>query len=129
MLLAGCTSAAPPADPPADTPDASQPGTYSTINAVQAKQMMDAASPYALVDVRTAQEYNQEHIDGAMLIPDTEISARAGSDLPDKQMPIIVYCRSGVRAAGAAQALADMGYTQVYTMGGILDWPYDTVTG
>ena len=44
-------------------------------------------------------------------------------ELPDKNQMILVYCRSGNRSKQASQKLVDMGYTQVYEFGGIIDWP------
>ena len=121
-LLAGCTS-----DPGAS--ETAAPGNYETITAQEAKQMMDDASAYVLVDVRTQSEYEQERIEGAILIPDTEIAARAEQEIADKSALIFVYCRSGVRSNRAAQILAGLGYSKVYDMGGILYWPYETVSG
>jgi rhodanese-related sulfurtransferase len=46
-------------------------------------------------------------------------------ELPDKEAVLLVYCRTGRRAADASQKLADMGYTKVYDFGGIEDWPYE----
>jgi phage shock protein E len=49
--------------------------------------------------------------------------------IPDKEATYIIYCRSGNRSATAAQQLIDLGYQNVYDMGGIIDWPYETETG
>ena len=138
-VLGGCSSdqVTNPSTTPPTSQSTSQPtdstsspakGHYETISPEDAKTMMDNG-PYTLVDVRTEAEYREVRIEGAILIPDTEIIARAPSELPDKDAVIIVYCRSGVRAEHAAKALADLGYTHVYTMGGIQKWPYDTVSG
>ena len=101
---------------------------YHKITAEQAKALMGDGEPYTLVDVRTEAEFNAGHIAGAKLIPDTEIKDRAATDLPDKGARILVYCRSGVRSAGAAHTLVNLGYTNVYDMGGIINWTYGTVT-
>ena len=98
------------------------------ITAAQAKALMNDGKPYTLVDVRTEEEFQTGHIAGAKLIPDTEIKDRAAAELPDKGARILVYCRSGVRSAGAASTLVDLGYTNVYDMGGIINWSYGTVT-
>ncbi len=95
------------------------------ITASEAKQMLDEQQGYVLLDVRTEQEYAEGHIPGALLIPNTELSEKAADLLPDKEQTILVYCRSGRRSAEAARTLADMGYTQVYDFGGIIDWPYE----
>lgn len=91
--------------------------------------MMDADSPYILLDVRTKEEFEESRIEGAILIPDYEIAERAETDLPDQDAVILIYCRSGRRSTLAANELADIGYTNVYDFGGIIDWPYDTVSG
>lgn len=80
----------------------------------------------AILDVRDAPEYYSGHIPGAMLLPLRSISARAEKMLPDKNATILVYCQSGRRSAQAAAQLCQMGYTQIYDFGGIVDWPYDT---
>ena len=98
------------------------------ISAIEAKAMMDEDKPYILVDVRTEDEYKMIRLIGAILIPVNEIASRAEKELPDKNAVILIYCRSGVRSAGAAQALAGMGYTNIYDMGGIVSWPYETVS-
>ncbi len=81
-----------------------------------------------IVDVRTPEEYAQEHIEGAINIPNEEITDKEPEQLPDKDARILVYCRSGVRSKQAADKLVVMGYGNVYDMGGINDWPYETVT-
>jgi len=100
-----------------------------TINAKQAKELMDQMTGYAIVDVRTAAEYKQAHIKGAVLVPVDQIAQLAPEKLPDKAQPLFVYCRSGGRSAQAAKALVKLGYTTIYDFGGINSWPYGTVTG
>jgi rhodanese-related sulfurtransferase len=77
-----------------------------------------------LLDVRTEEEYLEGRLSGAVLMPDFEVRERAPLELPDKDVLILVYCRSGVRSARAAQELVDMGYTRVYDMGGALGWSF-----
>ena len=98
------------------------------ITAEEAKKIMDTESEYVVLDVRTEEEFAQGHIPGAMLIPDYEIREEAESSLPDKDALILVYCRSGRRSKNAAQILLELGYTNIREFGGILDWPYETVT-
>jgi len=102
---------------------------YQKITAEQAKAIMDEGKPFVLLDVRTDEEFKEKRIDGAILIPDYEIKNRATAELPDKNALILVYCRSGRRSANAANELIKLGYTNVYDFGGIIDWPYDTVSG
>ena len=101
---------------------------YQTITPAEAKERI-GQDGVVLLDVRTAEEYSEQHIEGAILLPVDEIAEKAGSVLPDKTATIIVYCRSGNRSAVASRLLVGMGYKNVYNMGGISDWPYETVTG
>lgn len=100
--------------------------TYMNITAAEAKRMMDSEEGYIILDVRTREEYDQGHIPGAILIPNTEIEARAEEELTDKDQLILVYCRSGRRSKLAAEILVELGYTNIKEFGGILDWPYET---
>ena len=98
---------------------------YMNITAQEAKVLMDTEKDYIILDVRTQQEYDQGHIPGAILIPDTEIEDRAEGELTDKDQLILVYCRSGRRSKLAAQSLVELGYTNIREFGGIIDWPYE----
>ena len=101
---------------------------YTKISAKEAKEMMDKESAITILDVRTEEEYNTSHIEGAILLPDTDILEKAEETLTDKSATILVYCRSGRRSALAAADLVELGYTNVYDFGGIIDWNYDIVT-
>ena len=101
---------------------------YMNITAEEAKKIMDTESDYIILDVRTEEEFAQGHIPGAMLIPDYAIREKAETALPDKDALILVYCRSGRRSKNAAQILAELGYSNIREFGGIIDWPYETVT-
>lgn len=99
------------------------------INAESGKTMMENNPDIILVDVRTEAEYIDNHIPGAILLTLDQISAKAGQVIPDKNKLYIVYCHTGNRSAQAASLLSSLGYAFVYDMGGIDDWPYDTVSG
>ena len=76
-----------------------------------------------VLDVRTASEYAEGHIQGAVLIDQgqDDFIEKAKATLPiDKK--IAVYCRSGRRSANAAGRLADIGYKCVTLKGGIIAW-------
>ena len=100
---------------------------FLNITAEEARKLMDSEKDRIILDVRSREEYDQGHIPGAILIPDTEIEAKAADLLPDKDQLILVYGRSGRRSKLAAQSLADLGYTNIREFGGILDWPYEVV--
>lgn len=96
------------------------------ITAEEAKAIMDSETEYLILDVRTQAEYDEGHIPGAVLIPNTEIEARAEAELPDKDQMLLVYCRSGNRSKKAVDILVKLGYTNIREFGGILDWPFET---
>ena len=102
-----------------------QGAVYVNITAEEAKEIMDTEEGYVILDVREQDEYDAGHIPGAILIPYTQIDAKANEMLPDKNRLILVYCRSGRRSKIAAEALAELGYTNIKEFGGILDWPYE----
>ena len=104
----------------------SQGAGYVNITAEQAKEIMDSEEGYIILDVRTQDEFDETHIPGAILIPYDEILEKAECVLTDKDQLILVYCRSGRRSKIAAEALAELGYTNIKEFGGIIDWPYET---
>jgi rhodanese-related sulfurtransferase len=89
---------------------------------------MDQQSGYIILDVRTKEEYDQGHIPNAVLLPNETIGTSKIDLLSDKDQMILVYCRSGNRSKQAASKLVNLGYTNIYEFGGIIDWPYDIVT-
>jgi len=99
--------------------------SYTKLSPQEAQEMMN--EDVIILDVRTPAEFAEGHIPDALLLPNTEIKQRAEELLPDKEQTILVYCRSGRRSAQAAQELAELGYTNVYDFGGILDWTGEVV--
>ena len=72
------------------------------------------AEPNRLVlDVRSASEYADGHVDGAVHMPVGDVGARIASVAPDKDQQIIVYCKVGGRAAKAETELRSLGYTKI----------------
>lgn len=109
------------------TPDDAA-GTYRKITPEAYKKMLDDGDAVVLVDVRTAEEYAAERLEGAVNIPVETIGDVGPEQLPDRDAVIVLYCRSGNRTVTAAEKLLELGYKNVYDMGGIIDWPYETVT-
>ena len=116
-ILYGCTSGG----------ENKMENSYEQITPAKAKEIMDSQDGYIILDVRTQEEFDEAHIEGAILIPDYEITDKAESVLKDKNQLILVYCRSGRRSKLAASDLVSLGYTNVKEFGGIIDWPYETV--
>lgn len=74
-----------------------------------------------LVDVRSADEYEASHIEGARNLPLDELAGRLG-ELEPKHEWVVVYCRSGNRSAQAAATLRDGGFLQVFDLGPMTNW-------
>lgn len=74
------------------------------------------------IDVRTAEEYAQDHMAGVdKLIPYEQIGSKIAELNLNKDTEINLYCRSGKRAGIAKQTLENLGYTKVYNRGGLND--------
>lgn len=102
---------------------------YTDIQPEEAKKRLESEKGIILLDVRTQEEYDEKHIPNSRLIPVDVIEKEAPATLTDKNTTIFVYCRSGRRSVTASEALVKMGYTKVYNLGGIIDWPYETESG
>lgn len=78
---------------------------------------------FRLCDVREPAEFNGElgHIPGAVLVPLATLGAQARAW--NKEEPVVLVCRSGVRSVQAALTLRSMGFSQVMNLtGGMLEW-------
>ena len=117
LLLAGCTA---PAESEA---------TYRQISMDAAITMMEEESNYMILDVRTPEEFADQHIPDAINIPNETIGTEEIPELPDKEQLILVYCRSGNRSKQASDKLVKLGYANIVEFGGINDWPGETVSG
>lgn len=102
--------------------------SYRQITMDEAVAMMEEEEGYIILDVRTAAEFDEKHIPGAINIPNEAIGTDAIPELPDKDQLILVYCRSGNRSKQASEKLVKLGYTNVVEFGGIIDWPGETET-
>lgn len=110
ILMTGTPSPAPASSTTvADLSPASYVSEYSESN-----------KPHYLLDVRTPEEFASGHLANAANIS-VETLADNLASVP-KDVPVVVYCRSGNRSAQAAQILAQNGYTAIYDLGGIIDW-------
>lgn len=85
--------------------------------ALKALQRADSV----LIDVRTAQEYADGALPGATRIETEDLAGRIASVAPDKDTPVVLYCRSGRRSSAAQDLLKQLGYSQVIDAGGYED--------
>jgi rhodanese-related sulfurtransferase len=94
------------------------------ISTEKVNEIIEKGKDYILLDVRTQEEYDSGHLKDAMLIPVDDLEERI-NEVPEGK-PIIVYCKSGMRSARAADILLNNGFSPVYNMqGGIEKWRSD----
>lgn len=118
LLLGACSATAPNA-------------TYAEpvkISTEEAHVQMSEA-PVVVVDARTAEEYAQNHIPGAILLPEAEIGTSPLAALPVPNACILLYGQDEAQSAQAAEKLAEAGYVKVSDFGGIDGWTYETEAG
>ncbi|EHY77814.1 rhodanese domain-containing protein [Stutzerimonas stutzeri ATCC 14405 = CCUG 16156] len=88
-------------------------GEIEQRTAVQVLQQPDAV----LIEVRTAEEFAQGALAGATRIETPDIAKRIGTLVPEKDTPVVLYCRSGRRSSAAQDVLEKLGYSQVINAG------------
>lgn len=94
-----------------------------TVDSATFKERISGASEVQLLDVRTAEEFAEGHLESAINIDVHAMDfTQKVSEQLDKSQPIYLYCRSGKRSMMAAKALEKKGYSIVNLKGGILGW-------
>ena len=101
---------------------------YTHLTIPQARQLLMEDRRATLVDTRGPKEYLQGTLPGSISIPEAEMDRRAPLLLRDKSAPVLVFCRTGACSWRSAQRLAELGYTQVYNVGGYLEWLFSDPT-
>ncbi|MPM74489.1 Thiosulfate sulfurtransferase GlpE [bioreactor metagenome] len=124
-LFSGCSSKNAKINKEGST--SSEKTSFNNITPEEANKRLGSEKGIILLDVRKKEEYDTGHIKGSMLIPVDNLKAEADNKLKDKNSPIFVYCRSGNRSVTAAKILTNLGYTNVYNLGGINNWPYEVI--
>lgn len=96
-----------------------------TINREDLASLIANHVPFTLLEALPERYYQSGHLPGAQLFPHTEVAQRAAAQLPDKSLPIVVYCASETcrNSHTAAALLRGLGYecVAVYA-GGKEDW-------
>ena len=105
--------------------DAFPSGPYADRDPALAKQLVDGGA--LLLDVRTPEEFASGHVEGAVNIDHSEVSARLGEVRElvggDPHKPVVLYCKSGRRAGLVRTELETAGFDRVTNLGGFSDWP------
>ncbi len=84
------------------------------ITLQQLKKLVEQGA--VLVDVRSPQEFEEGHLENAILLPEYEIKENVKQILPNQEQMIIVYCSTGHRGQKAQQILNQYGYHKVYNL-------------
>lgn len=84
----------------------------------EVNQMIRNNTNIILLDVRSHQEYEEGHLNGAINIPTYEIYRNAPKIIKDKNTIIIAYCTVGLRSKNAINILRRMGYKNLYHLNG-----------
>ena len=83
------------------------------LTALMLVSLHSAAAPETVwIDVRTADEFAEGHLPVAVNIPHEVIAGQVAEYAPDKDVQVVLYCRSGRRAEIAKESLEQLGYRQ-----------------
>lgn len=95
----------------------------SEISVEETHQLLGKKEPVVLLDIREKEEIALEYIDGATFLPQGFLNEKVENLLPDKNVPVVVYCAGGIRSLAAAKLMKEKGYTNVFSMAkGINGW-------
>jgi phage shock protein E len=106
LLLAGCSSS-------------------SSTNDLSVSEFSSKVAEAGVItlDVRTPGEFNQGHIEGALLVDFQSGNFENEIASLDKSKTYAVYCRSGSRSGQAVKVMSEAGFTNIYNLnGGVIDW-------
>lgn len=95
---------------------------FESISPKQAYTLLQKDENVTLLDVRTPEEFAQEHIEGAILIPVQVLNDNIAKLQSVKDKKIIVYCHGGNRSVSASRILAKNGFVPLNVKGGISGW-------
>ena len=97
---------------------------YVSVSAYEFNKLLSSKeNNYVLLDVRTKEEFNEEHIEGAVLLDFYLENFDFKLSQLDKNKIYFVYCRSGNRSGQTLEKMKELGFKNVYNLkGGINDW-------
>jgi len=95
----------------------------SEISVEETHQLLQRKEPVVLLDIREKKEITMGYIEGATFLPQGLLGEKVEDLLPDKDIPVVVYCAGGIRSLGATKLMKERGYTHVFSMAkGIGGW-------
>jgi molybdopterin/thiamine biosynthesis adenylyltransferase/rhodanese-related sulfurtransferase len=93
------------------------------IREIDPHEVAERLDHFYLLDVREPDEFEQGALPGAIHVARGNLEFSVEGRLPDKSVPIAVYCAGGARSAFAAKTLQELGYTDVVSViGGFNKW-------
>lgn len=95
---------------------------FESVSPKQAQTLLANDKDVFLLDVRTPEEFAEEHIEGATLISLDALYDSLGKLQGVKEKKIVVYCKSGMRSVAASRILANNGFVPLNLQGGINEW-------
>ncbi|TQV63018.1 MAG: rhodanese-like domain-containing protein [Sulfurovum sp.] len=93
-----------------------------SLSPMEVSKLLENDTNVTLLDVRTPQEFASEHIEGATLIPVSDLEQNLDKLQDAKNKKILVYCRSGSRSVTASRILLEHGFSPINMSGGINQW-------
>jgi molybdopterin/thiamine biosynthesis adenylyltransferase/rhodanese-related sulfurtransferase len=95
----------------------------SEISVEETHQLLQKKEPIVLLDIREKEEIALGYIKGTTFLPQGLLKEKVESLLPDKNVPVVVYCAGGIRSLAAAKLMRERGYAHVFSMAkGINGW-------
>jgi adenylyltransferase/sulfurtransferase len=95
----------------------------SEISVEETHQLLQKKEPIVLLDIREKEEIALGYIEGTTFLPQGLLKEKVESLLPDKNVPVVVYCAGGIRSLAAAKLMRERGYAHVFSMAkGINGW-------
>ncbi|MEE9509084.1 MAG: rhodanese-like domain-containing protein [Candidatus Bathyarchaeia archaeon] len=95
--------------------------SFGDVTVEEAKSLVESNVSLIIVDVRTREEYDSGHIEGAILLPVSELEGRINE--LSKEEELLIYCRTGNRSSNSVNILKANGYTKIFHMNdGIIAW-------
>jgi len=108
--------------------------SITKLNKIQVKELLSTNSDIVVLDVRSRDELKEieplptavnvpiDEVDGAFKLSGSEFKSKYGFEKPEKTKRILVYCKLGMRAQKAGEALQKVGYQNVLHYSGVADW-------
>jgi len=93
------------------------------VSVYEAHRLLEARVPAVFLDIREPEQVAAGYIKGSVFIRADEVEMHAHHLLPDKEVPVLLYCGEGLRSLFTALTLKEMGYKDVHALaGGFKAW-------